>query len=93
MSLLLQKVEDISPPDIALHVLTQLYPKINMGVFRKEKKSRFGYSTGFKCQLQDETTVICAYIGWVETLQIVLRRACQVEMCAKTFVDLLGTFC
>jgi len=66
-----------------------------MGLFRKEKKEsvRFGYSTGFKCQLQDETTVICVYIGWVETLQIVFRRACQIEVCAKAFVDLLGTFC
>jgi hypothetical protein len=55
--------------------------------------SLFGYSTGFKRQLEDETAVICAYKGWVGTLQIVFRRASQVEMCAQAVVDLCGTLC
>jgi hypothetical protein len=73
-----------------LHVLTQLYPRRTWGVL---EKSRFGYSTEFKRQLEDETTVICAYIEWVETLQLLFRRASRVEMCAQAAVDLLGTFC
>jgi len=93
VSLLLQEVERSITTRHRTACVDSALTKTNMGLFRKEKRTRFGYSTGFKCQLQDETTIICAYIGWVETLQKVFRRACQVEMCAEAFVDLLGTFC